>query len=292
MRPASSGAPVAGALALLGAADRSRPAHVLRRLVHRWAPVVPGALEGRSALVAGATSPFGLAVAAGLARGGARLVLVDEPGDALEEAARTVSVATSTPAVEAVAVGTVGPWLASRADELVARVGPLDVVVLPAGPDRPGSDPADLPFALTAALLASLRPASRVLWVATGRRRAELAELARGWAARLAPRGVAVHVVDPGAVPSGMFDAGRRTPLGWRGVGWPPRTPAQAVDTVLWLATSPAAGEAGGGLWLDRGLRPLPVGGGVGRRGDDRFAAAAARTGTTGLVPPPPDGEP
>jgi hypothetical protein len=182
------------------------------------------------------------------------------------------------------------------AEALAVRAVALDVVVLLAGPERPAArrDPVDGPFALTAWLQPVLAPRARVLWVAgpSGEDRAEVAASAREWARRLAPRGVAVHAVDPGPLAGSPAPSLPGGGLLGRRCG-PSRTPGEAADTVVWLATTGTAGELAGGFWLDRQRRPLHdrLGPLLGRRRPaDGFSTTALRTGTSAVVPPPAAG--
>jgi 3-hydroxybutyrate dehydrogenase len=81
-------------------------------------------VEGRSALVTGAASGIGLAIARRLAAGGARVTLVDLPGDALADAARELHGASQ------IAVD-----LARREDvaRMVSEVGSVEILVSNAG---------------------------------------------------------------------------------------------------------------------------------------------------------------
>ena len=81
-------------------------------------------LEGRSALVTGGASGIGLATARALAAGGARVAIVDLPGERLESAADGLPGATA-----------IGADLARGEDvaRIVSAAGPVDVLVCSAG---------------------------------------------------------------------------------------------------------------------------------------------------------------
>lgn len=281
----ASPATLDGALAVCPMADRSRAAHELRRRLHRWAEPAPVALAGQFAVVSMGTSSLGLAAAAALSRCGAHVLLADRPGRALDDAARTVAAATHNPSVSPVALDPSAgrAALADDAERLLAAHPALDVLLLPAGPPADGAPAAALPFALTARLQPAMVPGTRVIWVAAGAPPGDVGELARGWAKLLAPRGVAVHAVDPGHTDTWPDGPARGRPWPLRP---PPRSFGQAVDTAVWLATAPEAGRAGGGLWLDRQRRPLRRGRfDVARpRARPSMLALARHTGTTDLL--------
>jgi 3-hydroxybutyrate dehydrogenase len=85
---------------------------------------LPSTLEGRSALVTGAASGIGLATALRLAAEGARVTIVDLPGDALEKA--TGEVPGATP---------IAADLARRDDvaRVVSEAGDVEILVSNAG---------------------------------------------------------------------------------------------------------------------------------------------------------------
>ena len=81
--------------------------------------------------------------------------------------------------------------------------------------------------------------------------------LVREWARRLAARGsdLAINAMHPGwADTPGLADT---LPSFYRIMGPLLRSPAEGVDTVVWLAADPAAGGRSGGLFLDRRPRPF-----------------------------------
>jgi 3-hydroxybutyrate dehydrogenase len=84
----------------------------------------PSAVAGRSALVTGAASGIGLAIAGRLSAEGARVTVVDLPGEALEGAAAEIAGATA-----------IGCDLARReeVERLVAEAGEVEILVSNAG---------------------------------------------------------------------------------------------------------------------------------------------------------------
>ncbi len=87
-------------------------------------------------------------------------------------------------------------------------------------------------------------------------KRAQVA-LVREWARRLAAAGsdVAINAMHPGwADTPGLADT---LPGFYRVMGPLLRTPAEGMDTIVWLAAAPEAAAAGGRLFLDRRPRPF-----------------------------------
>ena len=89
-------------------------------------------LDGRVAIVTGAGNGLGQAESLALARAGARLVLNDLPGDAVQEVAAEIAAAGGQAVV---AAGDVADW--STGEQLLAtaldRYGRLDILVNNAG---------------------------------------------------------------------------------------------------------------------------------------------------------------
>ena len=79
--------------------------------------------------------------------------------------------------------------------------------------------------------------------------------LTREWGRRLRGRPVRVNAMHPGWADTPGLAASLP---GFHGLMGPLlRTPAQGIDTVIWLAADPRAGLAGGRLYLDRRARPF-----------------------------------
>jgi len=281
-------------ITLVGSFTRIGPA--VRRRLFGWTDPPDGALEGRTVLITGPTSGLGRAAALALAGLGARLVLVGRDESRLA-ALRDELVAAHGEHRFAYVVADMGSLGSVRAasDRVLATESRLDVVVDNAGaifPDRrEGPDGIEAtmavmvvgPFTLTGRLLPLLRrtPGARVIAVTSGgmygqrlhlddlgwrdepyhgtrayaRAKRAQTSLMREWSRRLAGSGIAFVAMHPGwaetpgvkASLPGFYDVMR--PL--------LRTPADGVDTIVWLAARPDPTEASGRLYLDRRPRPF-----------------------------------
>ncbi|TWG33719.1 NAD(P)-dependent dehydrogenase (short-subunit alcohol dehydrogenase family) [Acidovorax delafieldii] len=185
-------------------------------------------LQGRTALVTGATQGLGLAIARTLAEQGARVVVSDRDALACEQ------VAASLPNAIGIAADMAVPAAIAA---LVERAGPLDILVCnagiqgPAGPLANASDADwqqvfDINLCAAARLCALVLPGmaargggsavliSRIAGLRGNRSmglygltKAALAQLARNLAVEWVPMGVRVNAVSPGLI---------RTPLAER----------------------------------------------------------------------------
>jgi NAD(P)-dependent dehydrogenase (short-subunit alcohol dehydrogenase family) len=90
------------------------------------------------------------------------------------------------------------------------------------------------------------KPYNGVLAYARAKR--GLLDMCEVWARHWESEGIKVHAVNPGLVDTEQVRWGIFYPIAktWM------RKPSQAVDSILWLASSPAAEEVNGLYWLDR----------------------------------------
>jgi len=280
-------------LSVVGSFSSVGPA--VRRRLFDWPTPRADALAGRTVLITGPTSGLGRAAAERLADLGARLVLVGRSAERLallhdelaqhHGADRFLTVVADMGSLASVR---------SAVDLILSRESRLDVLVDSAGaifprrelgPDRIERTFATLvvgPFALVAGLRPLLRaPGGRVIAVTSGGQyaqrlplddleyetgayegtrayaRAKRAQVAlmREWARRLAPDGIAAMAMHPGwADTPGLAEA---LPGFHRLMRPILRTPAEGIDTLVWLATAPDGARFSGGLFLDRRRRPF-----------------------------------
>jgi NAD(P)-dependent dehydrogenase (short-subunit alcohol dehydrogenase family) len=264
-----------------------------RRRLWSWTPPTPGALEGRTALVTGATGGLGRAAAQALAALGARVVLVGRDAGRLEELRHDLGGAHRFPIHVADMADLASVRGAARA--IAAAEMSIDVVVDNAGmiyaertaaPDGTEASMALMvlgPFALVSDLLPLLgrSPDARVIAVTSGgmyaqtldvddidgstleysgprfyarAKRAQVA-IVREWARRLRGSPVSVVSMHPGWARTPGLSAS--LPGFERVMGPLLRTPEEGIDTIIWLATAPRSAIEPGRLYLDRRPRPF-----------------------------------
>jgi NAD(P)-dependent dehydrogenase (short-subunit alcohol dehydrogenase family) len=194
--------------------------------------IVPGELEGRTAVITGAGQGIGKAIAARFAREGARVVLAARSRERLEETAADIEAAGGCALVVPVDLR-----VAADVDRLAAEVGAADTLVANSGIAGPtcelwNVDPADWEetigvnltgtFLLCRALLPAMveRGSGSVVVIgsATGKRplwgrtpyaasKLGLVGLVRTLALELGSHGVRVNLISPGGVEGPRIEA-------------------------------------------------------------------------------------
>ena len=273
-----------------------RPGYAIRRRLFAWEEPSAWSLVGRTLVLTGPTSGLGREAASAFARMGARLVLVGRDASRLDAVRDALEAETGNAAIITVIADMASlPSVRAAADEILAREPRIDVLVdnagaifaerqvTPDGIERTFATMVLGPFALLTRLAPRLgaSPDGRVVAVTSGgmytqalplddlmfergeyegarayarAKRAQVA-LVREWARRLRPSGVSVNAMHPGWADTPGLAASlpafqqRLRPL--------LRTPAEGVDTILWLAASPEARGVTGRLFLDRRVRPF-----------------------------------
>lgn len=313
-------------VSVVGSFSRLGPS--IRRRLFGWAPPPPGALAGRTALVTGPTSGLGRATAIALADLGARVVLVGRGEERLSRLRDELVRSHGTDRFPVV-VADLGSLASVRAAAatVLASEDRLDLVVDNAGaifaeriegPDGIEATFALLvvgPFALVAGLQPLLRrtPDSRVIAVTSGGmyaqrldlddlqsrggpysgpgayargKRAQVA-LVREWARR-ARGGVTYTAMHPGWADTPGLAASLPAFHGLMGPLL--RTPAEGIDTIVWLAAHPEPRSASGRLHLDRRARPFDRIPGTRLSAADRRRLWDEVVSLSGGADPAPDG--
>jgi dehydrogenase/reductase SDR family protein 12 len=285
---------VDAALELTVVGSFSRLGFDARQRVFGWTDPPAGSLAGRVALVTGASSGLGLATARGLAGMGAQVVLLGRDRGRTERARALVERETGNGDLQVVVADLARLGDVRRAaDEVIETCDRLDVVVHNAGTlthdyertvdglELTAQTHVVAPFLLTARLLGLLEASrGRVITVTSGGMytsgldvdvlaapqadefdgvkayaRAKRAQVVLNgeWAARFGRTGITFHTMHPGwADTEGVRSA---LPRFHRLMGPFLRSPAQGVDTTLWLAAAEEPRRTNGELWLDRHRR-------------------------------------
>jgi dehydrogenase/reductase SDR family protein 12 len=274
----------------------TRTGYAIRRRLFRWDDPSAWSLAGRTVVITGPTSGLGREAARSMAGMGARLVLVGRDPTRLDQTRAALSEETGNhEIVTAVADMASLASVRAAADGILAREPRIDVLVDNAGAmfaergvttegfERTFATTVLGPFVMLARLAPRLAasPDGRVVSVTSGgmytqslplddlmfedgaydgarayarAKRAQVA-LMREWSRRLRGRGVAVNAMHPGWADTPGLAASLpafRDRLGGR-----LRTPAEGVDTLLWLAAAPEGRAVTGRLFLDRRVRPF-----------------------------------
>lgn len=281
-----------GALEATVAPSFTRIGPAVRRRLFAWESLQGHRLDGRTAVVTGATSGLGLVTAGELARLGAGVVMLVRNTRKGEAVRAEIAAATGNDSGRVVGVD-MGDLDAVRAAAAALGPAPVDILVHNAGAlsdtrllSRQGIEQTVAtqlvgPFLLTHLLGARLRARlSRVIFVASGGmyteplsiedlemdearysgvaayarvKRAQVA-LVGYWGPRLVPRGITLNAMHPGwANTPGLSSS---LPTFSRLLRPLLRSPLDGADTIVWLASAPGAGTPAGALWLDRRPRP------------------------------------
>jgi dehydrogenase/reductase SDR family member 12 len=277
---------------VVGSFSRVGPA--MRRRLFEWAPIRGVPLIGRVIVVSGSTSGLGLECATELARLGASVVLLVRDSAAGGRIREQIMTSTGNTEVSVV-VADLGDLDSVRRavselrrypaiHGLVHNAGSLtkDFHATAQGLEVTAAAQLVGPFLLTTLLCEELQAGrAKVVWVTSGGmytqpldvrwledperdyngavayarvKRAQVS-LNAAWAPRLATLGITMTAMHPGWVDTpGVRQS---LPRFRRVMSLLLRSPAEGVDTIVWLMVTPAQYLSPGTLWLDRRQRQL-----------------------------------
>ena len=260
-----------------------------RRRLFEWRPLESLGLEGKVAVVTGATSGLGRTAAGLIAQLGGHVCIVGRDPERTERARSEISEAAGAVEADLADLSSLAETAAFAA-RFATRHDRLDVLVLNAGAltheygvTGEGNETTLATHVLSPFLLiGALRPlleasaSSRVILVASGGmytepldvaaldpdpggydgtkayarcKRAQVV-LAEEWTRDLLGTGIAVNAMHPGWADTPGLRAA--LPGFSRIVGPLLRTPEEGADTIVWLAAAPDAAEPSGLFFLDR----------------------------------------
>ncbi len=274
----------------MGSFSRIGPA--IRRRLFSWQPIDGQSLRGQVAVVTGATSGLGLECATELAQFGAKVILLVRNVELGEEVCARISASTGNHDVSVIETDLGDLDSVRRAARALNRLPAVHALIHNAGAlsktfgvtaqgiERTTAVQLVGPFLLTTLIRDQLQSGcGRVIWVTSGGmyteplnvdwlespernydgtrayakvKRAQVS-LNEEWAPGLEEFGITMTAMHPGWVNT----AGLRTSLPTFARVLRPflRSPAQGVDTVLWLVTTSRDVTPPGTLWLDRRIR-------------------------------------
>jgi dehydrogenase/reductase SDR family protein 12 len=271
----------------------TRTGYQVRRRLFDWTPLQSLSLDGKLAIVTGATSGLGRSAAQSIAELGGHVCIVGRDAERTERARAEISAATGS-AVEAdladlsslaetAAFATRFAATHDRVDVLVLNAGALtrQYTVTAEGNETTLATHVLSPFLLIRALRPLLEASapSRVIVVSSGGMYTEPLDvaaldpapasydatktyarckraqvvLAEEWTRELLDTGITVNAMHPGWADT----PGLRSALpGFSHIIGPLlRTPEEGADTIVWLAASPNAADLSGLFFLDRRAR-------------------------------------